>query len=124
MFYEEETSPCQVEEDDQTNILQGRLRLQLPGLFNFVAMMTNSLRHAFGMAHLSELTHCLARIYTPSFEQGKQIRATLARRPLCGTGVARQETGVFPDRKTCDTHTKKRNKKRGRKNIKFVQSGL
>ena len=41
MFYEEETSPCQVEEDDQTNILQGKLRLQLLGLFNFVAMVTN-----------------------------------------------------------------------------------
>ena len=55
---------------------------------------------AFGMAHLSELTHCLARIYIPFFEQCKQIRATLARRFLCGTGVApaRQETGVFPDR--------------------------
>ena len=28
VHYEEETSPCQVEEDDQTNILQGKLRLQ------------------------------------------------------------------------------------------------
>ena len=48
MFYEEETSRCQVEEDDQTNILQGKLRLQLPGLFNFVAMMTNRARLRHG----------------------------------------------------------------------------
>ena len=41
------------------------------------------------MAYLSKLTHCLARIYIPSFEQCKQIRATLARCSLCGTGVAR-----------------------------------
>ena len=49
MFYEEETSPCQVEEDDQTNILQGKLRLQLLGLFNFVAMMTNRARLRHGI---------------------------------------------------------------------------
>ena len=118
MFYEEETSPCQVEEDDQTNILQGKLRLL--GLFNFVAMMRSwQTEHAFGMAHLSELTHCLARIYIPSFEQCKQIRATLARRSLCRTGVApaRQETGVFPDRQTCDK--KKGNKKKRKESISF-----
>ena len=75
------------------------------------------------MAHLSELTHCLARIYIPSFEQWKQIRATLARRSLCGTGVApaRQETGVFPDRKKCD---KKKGNKKKRKEKHFVQSEL
>ena len=48
MFYEEETSPCQVEEDDQTNILQAKLSLQLLGLFNFIAMMTNRARLRHG----------------------------------------------------------------------------
>ena len=48
MFYEEETLPCQVGEDDQTTILQGKLRLQLLGLFNFVAMMTNRARLRHG----------------------------------------------------------------------------
>ena len=48
------------------------------------------------MAHLSELTHCLARMHIPSFEQCKQIRTTLARRSLSGVAPARQETGVFP----------------------------
>ena len=46
MFYKEETSPCQVEEDDQTNILQGKLRLL--SLLNFVAMIVTNrarLRH-------------------------------------------------------------------------------
>ena len=69
------------------------------------------------MAHLSELTHCLARMYIPSFEQCKQIRATLARRYLCGAAPVRQETSVVPDRKTCDKE--KETKKRGRKNISF-----
>ena len=71
------------------------------------------------MAHLSELTHCLVRICIPSFEQCKQIRATLARRSLCGVAPARQETGVFPDRKTCAKKKKKETRKRGRKNISF-----
>ena len=103
MFYEEILRLCQVEEDDQTNILQVKLRLQLLGLLPWWQT-----EHAFGMAHLSELTHCLARIYIPSFEQCKQIRATLARRSSCGTGVApaRQETGVFPDWKMCDKKRK------------------
>ena len=63
------------------------------------------------MAHLSELTHCLARIYIPSFEQCKQIRAMLARRSLCGVAPARQETGVFPDRRTCDKKEKRKQEK-------------
>ena len=83
----------------------------------FVAMMTN--KHAFGMAHLSELTHCMARIYITSFEQCKQIRATLAQRSLCGVAPARQETDVFPTGKRA-TKKKKETRKRGRKNISFT----
>ena len=123
MFYEEETSPCQVEarEDDQTNILQGKHRLRLLVLFNFVAMMTNRarLRHGtpFGAdALVGEDIHPFFR--TVQADQGH------ARRSLCGTGVApaRQETGVFPDRKTCDK--KKKGNKKKRKEKHFVQSGL
>ena len=51
---------CQVEEDDQTNVLQGKLRLQLLGLLPWWQT-----EHAFGMAHLSELMHCFARMYIP-----------------------------------------------------------
>ena len=46
----------------------------------------------------------------PSFEQCKQIRATLSRRSLCGVAPARQETGIFPDRKTGDKQTGKKRK--------------
>ena len=53
---------CQVEEDDQTNILQGKLRLQLLGLLPWWQT-----EHAFGVAQLFELTHCLARIH-PFFQ--------------------------------------------------------
>ena len=100
---------CQVEEVNQTNTLQGRLRLQLLGLLPWWQT-----EHAFGVAHLSELTHCLARIYIPSFEQCKQITATLARRFLCGTGVApaKQEERrrvVFSPTGKCAT--KKKNRK-------------
>ena len=56
MFYKEETSPCQVEEDDQTNILQGKLRLQ--GLLNFVAMMTNRARLRHGTPFGADALFC------------------------------------------------------------------
>ena len=56
MFYKEETSPCQVEEDDQTNILQGKLRLL--GLLNFVAMMTNRARLRHGTPFGADALFC------------------------------------------------------------------
>ena len=56
MFYKEETSPCQVEEDDQTNILQGKLRLL--GLVNFVAMMTNRARLRHGTPFGADALFC------------------------------------------------------------------
>ena len=55
-----------------------------------------------------------SNIYIPSFEQCKQIRATLARRSLCGVAPARQETGVFPDRKTGDKKKRKQEKEEGK----------
>ena len=57
MFYKEETSPCQVEEDDQINILQGKLRLLgLP--VNFVAMMTNRARLRHGTPFGADALFC------------------------------------------------------------------
>ena len=56
MFYKEETSPCQVEEDDQTNILQGKLCLL--GLLNFVAMMTNRARLRHGTPFGADALFC------------------------------------------------------------------
>ena len=75
------------------------------------------------MAHLSELTHCLARKNIPSFEQCKQIRATLARRPCAelvllpqGKKLVFSPTG---NRATKKKKKKKETRKRGRKNISF-----
>ena len=73
------------------------------------------------MAHLSELTHCLARIYIPSFEQCKQIRATLARRSLCGVAPARQEIWCFP-RQELKRATKKKKRKQEKEEGKTFRS--
>ena len=103
-------------------MLQGKLHLQLLGLLPWWQT-----EHAFSTAHLSELPHCLVRIYIPSFEQCKQIRATLARRSssLCGTGVAlaRQETGLLPDRKTCEKNIKEKEEGKTSRSERMVNFG-
>ena len=92
MFYEEETSPCQVEEDDQTNNLQGKLHLQLLGLFIFVAMMTNRarLRHGtpFGAdALFGEDIHPFFR--TLQADQGHACPTLLVRNWCCSRKAGR-----------------------------------
>ena len=72
------------------------------------------------MAHLSELTHCLARMNFPSFEQCKQIRATLARRSLSqGTVLLPQGRRLVLSPTGKHATKKKKKKKRGKKNISF-----
>ena len=75
--------------------------------------------HTFGMAHLSEMTHCLARIYIPSFKQCRQIRATLARRSLCGTGVApARQDWCFPRQENVRQKKKRKREKEERKTFR------
>ena len=120
MFYEEETSPCQVEEDDQTNILQGKLRLQLLGLFNFVAMMTNGARLRHGTpgadALFSENIHPYFR--TVKADQGHACPTLLARNWCCSSkaGLVFSPTGKGA--------TKKKGNEKKRKEKHFVQSEL
>ena len=120
MFYEEETSPCQVEEDDQTNILQGKLRLQLLGLFNFVAMMTNRarLRHGtpFGAdALFGEDIH-------PFFRTASRSGPRLPDAP-CAKLVLLPQGRRLVFSPTGKRATKKKGNKKKRKVKHFVQSG-
>ena len=122
MFYEEETSPCQVEEDDQTNILQGKLRLQLLGLFNFVAMMTNRarLRHGtpFGAdALFGEDIHPFFR--TVQADQGHACPTLLVRNWCCS-----RKAGDWCFPRQVNVRQKKKGNKKKRKEKHFVQSGL
>ena len=113
MFYEEETSPCQVEEDDQTNILQGKLRLQFPGLFNFVAMMTNRarLRHGtpFGADALSgEDIH-------PFFRTGQADQGHACPTPLVRNWCCKARDWCFPRQENVrHTQKKKQEKEEGK----------
>ena len=109
MFYKEETSPCQVDEDDYTNVLKGKPRLQLLGLFNFVAMMTNRarLRHGtpFGAdALFGEDTHPFFR--TVQADQGHACPTLLVRNWCC----SRKARLVFSP--TGKRATKKKKRKR------------
>ena len=116
MSYEEGTSPCRVEEDDQTNILQGKLGWQLLGLFNFVAMMTNRarLRHGapFGAEALfGEDIHPFFR--TLQADQGHACSTLLVRNWCCSRKAG---DWCFPRQQNV---RQKKRKKRGRKSISF-----
>ena len=112
MFYEGETSPlpgCCGRRP--ARILQGKLRLHFWVGCHHDKQSTPSEWHGIP----SELTHCLVRMYIPSFEQCKPGHACpmLLVRNWCCSG--KQTTGVFPTGKRA---TKRKQKKRGTKTFR------
>ena len=117
MFYKEETSPCQVEEDDQTNILQGKLRLL--GLLNFVAMMTNRARLRHGTPFGADALFC-EDIQSLLSNSASRSGPRLPDAP-CAELVLLPQGGdwCFPQQVNVRQKKKKETRKRGRKNISF-----
>ena len=118
MFYKEETSPCQVEEDDQTNILQGKLRLL--GLLNFVAMMTNRARLRHGTPFGADALFCediQSLLSNSASRSGPRLPdAPCAELVLLPQG---RRLAFSPTGKHGKRATKKGNKKKRKENISF-----
>ena len=120
MFYEEETSPLPGWGRRPDQHLARKASSAFAG---FVARPWWQTEHTFGMAHLSELTHCW-RGYasllsnTASRDQGHACPTLLVRNWCCSRNAW---DWCFPDRKTCD---KKKGNKKKRNEKRFFQSWL
>ena len=121
MFYEEETSSLLGWGRRPAQRLARKASSAIAG---FVGMMTNRARLRHGTPFGADAL--LGEDELPFFravqaDQGHACPPLLVTR--YGVAPARQETGVVPDRKTCDKKKKKKKKKK-RKEKHFVQSGL